>query len=70
MLNKPTYTGITASIPKVREKSVLLVDLLGVVRYAYNTLGSSLTHFPLDLSNLFFNPLTMALSVASTCLLL
>jgi len=41
------------------------MDLLGVVRYAYNTLGSSLVHFPLESSILLFKPLIMDLFVSS-----
>ena len=65
ILDKPTSMSITASVLKVKETGVSLVGLLGVVWYAHNTLGSSLAHFPLAPSNLFFNPLTMALFVAS-----
>ena len=64
-LDKPTSMSITASVLKVKETSVSLVDLLGVICYAHSTLGSSLAHFPLAPSNLFFNLLTMALFVAS-----
>ena len=56
---------MTASAPYVRENGVSPVDLLGVVQYAHKTLGSSSAHLPLVLSNLFFNPFTIALLVAS-----
>ena len=59
MLDKPTSTSITASVPKVKEKGVSQINLLGVVWYAHSTLGSSSTHFPLAFFNLFFNSLTM-----------
>ena len=64
-LHKFISVGMTASVPYVRENKVSLVDLLGVVRYAHRTLGNSSAHLPLAPSNLFFNPFTMALLVAS-----
>ena len=64
-LHRFISAGITASAPYVREKGVSLVDLLGVVRYAHRTLGNSSAHLPLEPFNLFFNPFTIALLVAS-----
>ena len=65
-LHKFISASMTASAPYVRENGVSLVDLLGVVWYAHRTLGNSSAHLPLVPSNLFFNPITMALVVAST----
>lgn len=59
--------GIIASVPQVIENGVSHMDLLNVVRYAYNTLGISLVHFPLKSSNLTFKPLIMDLFVSSSC---
>ena len=57
---------MTTSTPYVRENRVSPVELLGVVQYAHETLGSSSAHLPLMPANLFFNPFTIALLVAST----
>ena len=64
-LHRFISAGITASAPYVREKGVSLVDLLRVVRYAHRMLGNSSAHMPLEPFNLFFNPFTIALLVAS-----
>ena len=58
--------GMTASTPNVREKEVSPVDLLGVVLYAYRTLGSSSAHLPFASSNIFFNAFTITILMAST----
>ena len=63
-------SGITASEPHVIEKWVSPIDFLDVVRYDHRTWGSSSTHFPLALSNLFFSPPIITLLVASACPLL
>ena len=67
---KPVSVGITASNLYVMENRVSPIDLLGVMRYVHKTWGNLSTHFPLASSNLFFNPSTMTLLVASTCPLL
>ena len=64
-LHKFISTGMTASVPYVRENGVSPVDLLGVIRYAHRELGNSSAHLPLAPSSLFFNPFTMALLVVS-----
>ena len=64
-LHKFISAGMTASAPYVRENEVFPMDLLGVVRYAHRTLGNSSAYRHLAPSNLFFNPFTMALLVAS-----
>ena len=64
-LHKFTSANMIASVPYVRENEVSPVDLLGVVRYAYKTLGNSSTHLPLVPSNLFFKPFTITLLMAS-----
>ena len=69
-IHKFTLAGMTASTPYIRENWFSPVDLLGVVQYAHKTLGSSSTHQPLAPFNLFFNPPTIALLVASAWLLL
>ena len=69
-LHRFTSAGIIASAPYVKENGVSPVDILGVVRYAHRTLGSSSAHLPFASSSLFFNPFTIALLVASACPLL
>jgi len=61
---------MVASAPYVKENGVLPVDLLGVVRYAHKMFGSSSAYLPFVPSNLFFNPFTITLLVASAWLLL
>lgn len=64
MLDKPTSIGITTSIPNVMEKGFPLWT-----SYMWSnkpiTQGNSSAHSPLALSNLYFNPLIIALFVAS-----
>ena len=69
-LHRFTSADMIASAPYVRGNGVSPVDLLGVVWYAHKTLGSSSAHLPLTPSNLFFNPFTITLLVASAWLLL
>ena len=42
------------------------MDLLGVVQYAHRTFGNSSAHIPFIPSDLFFNPVTIALLVTLT----
>ena len=70
IVGNPVSRGVTASELYVIEKGVSLVDLLGVVRYAYNTCGNSSTHLPFASSNLFLSPSIMTLLVASAYSLL
>ena len=69
-LHRFTSADITTSAPYVKENGVSPVDLLGVVRYAHNTLGNSSAHLPFASPNLFFNPFTIVLLMASACPLL
>ena len=65
-LHKFISASMTASAPYVRENGVSPMDLLGVVWYAHKMLGSSSAHLPLVPSNIFFNPIMIALLVALT----
>ena len=69
-LHRFTLASIMASAPYVKENGVSPIDLLGVVQYAHKTLGSSSAHLPFASSNLFFNPFTIVLLMASACPLL
>ena len=62
MLDKTTTMSITASVSKVMDKGVSLVDHLG---WFDKPTTCWVTPRPIALSNLFFNPLTIALFIAS-----
>ena len=65
-LHNLTSVGIITFPLYVSENGVSLVDLLGVVQYAHRTFGNSSAHIPFIPSNLFFNPVTIALLVTLT----
>lgn len=64
-VGKPISKGIIASLPKHSANGVSLVDLLGVVRWAYSIVSSSLTHLPLAFSKCFLIPSMITLLEAS-----
>ncbi|KAJ0843158.1 hypothetical protein HanRHA438_Chr15g0688301 [Helianthus annuus] len=63
----PTSAGMTASVPYVKLKGVSLLLVLGMVRCAHRTCGSSSAHETPSFPSRFLIPSTILRLALSTC---